>query len=200
MRGSVALSISILMSFRIFLTEGVNQILAEARKYKLSLTIGHQFIGQLTRKGGDTKIRDSIFGNVGSKVIFRVGPDDAKYLASQYQGVFDEGDFMNAANANAFVQLLVGGRYPKPFSLNTYFWESPYDMVAKEGNKQLSELIRNISRLKFGRDREVVESEIKQRANVKLDPKDAKKVGAKPGGLGGFGGARDPLPKASVGN
>lgn len=184
--------------FQNFLTEGVNQILAEARKYKLSLTIGHQFIGQLTRKGGDTKIRDSIFGNVGSKICFRVGPDDAKYLASQFQGVFDEEDFMNSPNGNAFVQLLVDGKYPPPFSINTYFWESPYDMIPREGNDKLGDLIRNISRLKFGRDRELVESEIKQRGNVKVeaDNKSVPPAAAGFGSTGGFG-VKDPLPKAN---
>jgi hypothetical protein len=196
--------------FQNFLTDGVNQILAEARKYQLALTIGHQFIGQLTRKGGDTKIRDSIFGNVGTKVCFRVGPDDAKYLAGQYNGVFDENDFMKISNGNAYVQMLVDGTYPPPFSINTFFWNSPFDMVPKDGNLQLAGLIKNISRLKYGRDREVVESEIVQRARVKIDPEEAKKLGAaKPasGGMGGLGGgfggggfgggaAADPLPKA----
>jgi hypothetical protein len=191
--------------FQNFLTDGVNQILAEARKYQLSLTIGHQFIGQLTRKGGDTKIRDSIFGNVGTKICFRVGPDDAKYLASQFNGVFDENDFMKISNGNAYAQMLVDGTYPPPFSLNTFFWQSPYDLITKEGNRSLAELIRNISRLRYGRDREVVETEIIQRGRVKLDPEDAKKF-AKPaspmgglgGGLGGFGApAKDPLPVAA---
>lgn len=187
--------------FQNFLTDGVNQILAEARKYQLALTIGHQFIGQLTRKGGDTKIRDSIFGNVGTKICYRVGPDDAKYLASQFNGVFDENDFMKTANGNAYVQMLVDGTYPPPFSVNTFFWQSPYDMVPKDGNKQIASLVHNISRLRYGRDREVVETEIQQRAKVKLDPDEAKKF-AKPaapgfGGFGGFGGqAKDPLPKS----
>lgn len=189
--------------FQNFLTDGVNQILAEARKYKLSLTIGHQFIGQLVQKGGDTKIRDSIFGNVGTKVCFRVGPDDAKYLASQFQGIFDEDDFTSAANGNAYVQLMVDGKYPPPFSLDTYFWQTPYDLVPREPNHKIAQLVKNISRLKYGRDREVVESEIQQRGSVKLDPNEAKKFDPQkgPGGFGGiggggFGGSKDPLPKA----
>ena len=66
--------------FQNFLTDGIMIILSEARKYKLSLTLAHQFLGQLTREGNNTKIRDAVFGNVGNKAVLRVGEEDAGFL------------------------------------------------------------------------------------------------------------------------
>lgn len=170
--------------FQNFLTDSIVTILSEARKYQLSLNIAHQFLGQLNRKG-DTMIRDAVFGNVGSKVIMRVGIEDAEFLRRDFEPYFTPQDISRQPNMHAYVKLLVGGKYPPPFSLYT-LWDSPFTQAQLGGGSQeIANTIKEISRLRFGRDREIVEAEIKDR--YKFEKKVEKKPGA--GGLGGlFGG------------
>lgn len=168
--------------FQNFLTDGIQIILSEARKYKLSLTIAHQFIGQLTRQGGDTKIKDSIFGNVGNKAVFRVGVEDAEFLKKEFDGLFDENDLLKAENGTYFMKMLVDGKPATPFTLRSWYGDSPYDMMSTS-NPRLADIIKQISRLKYGKDKAIVENEIKLRGKF------IKKVEQQnPAGLGGFGG------------
>ena len=95
-------------------TPAIASILSEARKYKLSLTMAHQFIAQL-----DPNIKDAVFGNVGSLAAFRVGSDDAQFLEQQFAPVFNAKDLMNVPNYNAFIRMLSNGVPTKPFSLAT---------------------------------------------------------------------------------
>jgi len=85
-------------------TNTITSVLAEARKYKLNMIFGHQFIGQL-----DEETRKAIFGNVGSMLAFRMGPEDAKYLVTEFEPVFDENDLVNFDNYNAALRLLIKG-------------------------------------------------------------------------------------------
>ncbi len=128
-------------------TPSISSILSEARKYKLALIIAHQFIKQL-----DEKIKDSVFGNVGSMAMFRVGAEDAEFLAKQLEPVFTDQDLINLDNRNAYMKLLVGGKPVKPFSLET--------LPPGEGNKENIEKLKELSFLKFGRAKEEVEAEI----------------------------------------
>ena len=128
-------------------TPSISSILSEARKYKLALIIAHQFIKQL-----DEKIKDSVFGNVGSLAMFRVGAEDAEFLAKQLEPVFTEQDLINLDNRNAYMKLLVAGRPVKPFSLET--------VPPPEGKRDNIEKLKELSYLKFGRAREEVEAEI----------------------------------------
>ncbi len=128
-------------------TPSISSILSEARKYKLALIIAHQFIKQL-----DEKIKDSVFGNVGSMAMFRVGAEDAEFLAKQLEPVFIDQDLINLDNRNAYMKLLVGGRPVKPFSLET--------LPPGAGNKDIIEKLKELSYLKFGRPKEEVEAEI----------------------------------------
>ncbi|MEX2054190.1 MAG: type IV secretory system conjugative DNA transfer family protein [Candidatus Colwellbacteria bacterium] len=98
--------------FQNFTTDSISSILSEARKYRLNLTIAHQFIKQL-----EEKIADSVFGNVGSVIAFRVGADDAEYLEKQFLPVFTKEDLMNIDNFNAYVKLLINGQTSKPFNV-----------------------------------------------------------------------------------
>lgn len=125
-------------------TDSISTILSEARKYKLSLTIAHQFIAQL-----DEKIKNSVFGNVGSMAAFRVSSDDAEYLAKQFAPVFSAKDLMNIENHNSYVKMLSNGRPAKPFSMETN--------LPPRGNKVLLDKIKEISYLKYGKDRAEVE-------------------------------------------
>ncbi len=133
--------------FQNITTPSIASILSEARKYKLSLTIAHQFIKQL-----DEKIKDAVFGNVGSLALFRVGAEDAEFLAKQLDPVFTEQDLINLDNRNAYLKLLVAGRPMKPFSLET--------VAPPEGKRDNIEKLKELSALKFGRPKVEVEAEI----------------------------------------
>lgn len=95
-------------------TDSIAAILSEARKYRLGLTIAHQYVAQL-----DERIRDAVFGNVGSIAAFRVGPEDAEYLERQYAPTFSASDLMNIENRQAYVRLLAHGTPTKPFNIAT---------------------------------------------------------------------------------
>ena len=98
--------------FQNFATDSISTILSEARKYRLDLTVAHQFIAQLTEK-----IRDSVFGNVGSVLSFRVGVQDAEFLEKQFEPTFNRNDLINIDNLNAYARLLIGGQTSKPFNM-----------------------------------------------------------------------------------
>ena len=133
--------------FQNITTDSIATILSEARKYKLSLAVAHQFIKQL-----EEKIRDAVFGNVGSIASFRVGAEDAEYLEKQFGPVFTASDIVNLDNHNAYLKLLVNGRPVKPFNIET--------LAPPEGNTANIEKLKELSYLKFGRDRAEVEAEI----------------------------------------
>ena len=128
-------------------TDSISTILSEARKYRLSLNIAHQFIAQLQES-----IRDSVFGNVGSMAVFRVGTEDAEFLAKQFDPVFTQSDIIKLENYNAYMKMLIKGQPGKPFNLKS--------MAPERGNREMVPLIKELSYLKFGRDREQIESEI----------------------------------------
>lgn len=165
--------------FQNFLTDSIVTILSEARKYALSLNIAHQFLGQLNRKGGDTMIKDAIFGNVGTKVVMRVGIEDAEVLKKDFEPVFTAADLTKQPNQHAYVKLLVDGKYPPAFSLVT---TDNLPLAQRgDGNPQLAEVIKELSRIKYGRDREIVEQEIRDRLKFAAETKQEDK------GFGGFG-------------
>ncbi|MCP6719926.1 MAG: type IV secretion system DNA-binding domain-containing protein [Patescibacteria group bacterium] len=136
--------------FQNFTTDSIAVILSEARKYRLNLTIAHQFIGQLSEE-----IRDAVFGNVGSTIAFRVGELDAEFLVKQFKPVFGEQDLVNIDNFNAYVKLLIRGETTKPFNIKT--------IPAHAGNREVADEIKAISREKYGRNRKEVEEEIYKR-------------------------------------
>ena len=133
--------------FQNITTNSIATILSEARKYKLSLTIAHQFIKQL-----DEKIKDAVFGNVGSMASFRVGAEDAEFLEKQFGPVFNARDLTNLDNRNAYLKLLVSGKSVRPFNIETV---SPQQGLAQNISR-----LKELSRLKYGRSRAEVEREI----------------------------------------
>jgi hypothetical protein len=134
--------------FQNFTTESIAVILSEARKYRLDLVIAHQFIKQLKEE-----IRNAVFGNVGSMVVFRVGADDAEFLKNQFEPAFSPQDLMNIDNFNAFVKLLINNQTARPFNIRT--------IKEKDGSPETVRSLREMSRLKYGRPREEVEEEIR---------------------------------------
>lgn len=136
--------------FQNFTTDSIATILSEARKYRLNLVIAHQFIKQLA-----DKIRDAVFGNVGSMIVFRVGADDAEFLVKQFEPVFDKNDLINIDNFNAYVKLLIVGQTAKPFNIST--WPAP------SADPQKREALKAASRQIYGRNRQEVEADIIKR-------------------------------------
>ena len=136
--------------FQNFATDSISVILSEARKYKLSLTMAHQFIGQLPEN-----IKDAVFGNVGSIMSFRVGVDDAQFLEKQFEPEFDQNDLMNLDNLNAYAKLLVNNQSQKPFNIKVDFPE--------KGDFEMAEKIKDLSRLKYGRPKQEIDIEIEKR-------------------------------------
>lgn len=128
-------------------TDSIASILSEARKYRLSLTVAHQYISQL-----EEGIKNAVFGNVGSMAVFRVSAEDANFLETKFKPVFTAQDIMKIDNYNAYLSMLVNGQPTKPFNIKTI---APVD-----GNKDIVESIKELSYLKYGRDRAEIEEEI----------------------------------------
>ncbi|HZE87243.1 MAG TPA: type IV secretion system DNA-binding domain-containing protein [Methylomirabilota bacterium] len=144
--------------FQNFATPDFAQILSEARKYRLNLIVANQFIGQM-----DEEIKNAIFGNVGTIASFRVGVTDANYLQHEFQPVFNENDLINVDRFNAYMRTLIGGEPALPFSLDT---TKDINKEKAMRNERVAELVRELSRLKYGKAVEMVEAEISQRAKL----------------------------------
>src|SRR3989339_284440 len=128
-------------------TDSIASILSEARKYRLSLNIAHQYISQL-----EEKIKNAVFGNVGSMAVFRVGTEDATFLEPKFKPIFSAQDITKLDNRNAYVSMLVNGQPTKPFNLRT--------LDAEKGNPEIVDSLKELSYVKYGRDRAEVEAEI----------------------------------------
>jgi len=146
--------------FQNFTTDSIAQILSEARKYRLALVIAHQFIAQLKEE-----ISKAVFGNVGSICSFRVGAEDAEFLQKQFEPVFDANDLMNVDNRNCFMKLLIASQVAPPFNMKTY--------PPTVGSKEIAEAIKELSKLKYGRNRDIVNEEILKKSSFVSAPASA---------------------------
>jgi len=135
--------------FQNFATDSFESILSEARKYHLNLLVANQYIAQL-----DEKIKNAIFGNIGSLISFRVGADDAEYVAKQLAPDVSAEDLINIDKFNAYTRLTIDGTPSNTFTMKTVAPQSA-------GDKSIVETVRNLSRVHYGRDKVLVESEIK---------------------------------------
>jgi hypothetical protein len=131
-------------------TDSISTILSEARKYRLSLTVAHQYIEQL-----DEGIKNAVFGNVGSMVVHRVSPENAEVFAKQFAPTFTPEDIIKQQNLECYIKMLVDGVPVKAFNSHTPF--------PPRGNTETAEKIKELSYLKYGRPREQVEEEIMAR-------------------------------------
>lgn len=104
--------------FQNFATESFATILSEARKYRLNLIVGHQYIGQLVQDN-NTKVRDAVFGNVGTIVTFRVGAADAEFLEKEFMPIFTENDLVNIPKHTVILKLMINGVASDPFTAET---------------------------------------------------------------------------------
>ena len=150
--------------FQNFVTDSFATILSEARKYRLNLIMAHQFISQLSvEKEGtstmDTRMRDAVFGNTGTMISFRIGVEDAEVMAKEFAPIFNEFDMVNIDRFNAYVKLMIKGTASRPFNMETYPKPSG-------GSVEVAGVIRNLSRLKYGRTRSEVQAEILDRTKL----------------------------------
>ena len=144
--------------FQNFATPDFAQILSEARKYRLNLIVANQFVGQM-----DEEVKNAIFGNVGTVAAFRVGVTDANYLQHEFQPTFTEADLINIDRFNTYMKTIVGGEPVPPFSMDLTRDMSREKALA---NPRVAELIKELSRLKYGRDVLQIEEEIGERARL----------------------------------
>ncbi|MCB9808625.1 type IV secretion system DNA-binding domain-containing protein [Candidatus Peribacteria bacterium] len=150
--------------FQNFVTDAFATILSEARKYELGLIMAHQFIGQLVGKTesygqASTKLRDAVFGNVGTISSFKIGAEDAEYMAKEMAPVLSEQDVINVPNFQCYTKLNINNVTSRPFSMNTIYDES-------DRNEKLGALIKEYSRMKYGRKKVFVDQEIEDRIGI----------------------------------
>ena len=138
--------------FQNFATDSFANILSEARKYRLALILGHQYVGQLT-DGRDFTVRDAVFGNVGTIVTFRIGAEDAEFLEKEFQPEFEASDLVNLPKYNIYLKLMIDGITGSAFSAETM----PPLSKPETSNK---EKIISVSRERYSTDRKIIEEKI----------------------------------------
>lgn len=144
--------------FQNFATPDFAVILSEARKYHLGLTVANQFIGQM-----DEEVKNAVFGNVGTIICFRVGVADANFIQREFQPFFNESDIINVERFHAYMKTLVNNEPVDPFSIDM---TKDMEELKKERNEQIAKAIIQLSRLKYGKPRELIEAEIMTRARL----------------------------------
>jgi hypothetical protein len=139
--------------FQNFTSKTFSTILSEARKYKLSLNITNQFLAQL-----DDDVRDAVYGNAGTILTWIIGAQDAEFMAKQFPPLSDA-DFIRTERFNFYIRMLINGQTSEPFNV-TAERPDPHEFAGR------AEQVRNASRMRFGRDRDLVEAEIRLRAKM----------------------------------
>jgi len=144
--------------FQNYITDSIESILSEARKYRLGLSVAHQYLGQLEKSDALTKsntnLRDAIFGNVGTMMSYRVGPEDGEKMARVFTPIFSEMDLINMDARKGVLKLCIDGQPSPAFSI------IPVNPNAESGDKNLVQVYKTLSRLKYGREKEFVDKEI----------------------------------------
>jgi len=142
-----------------FVTESFANILSEARKYRLNLTLAHQYINQLVFDG-NTTVRDAVFGNVGTMIAFRVGAEDAEFLEKEFEPVFMLNDLVNLTKYNVYLKLMIDGIAGDAFSATTL---PPPDLSDTEENEE--KIIKN-SRERYGQNKADIEEKIERWSGI----------------------------------
>lgn len=130
-----------------FVSLSFADILSEARKYKLSLFLTHQYIDQI-----DERIRSAIFGNVGTLISFRVGAEDAAYLEKEFHPEIQADDLIRQERFSMYIKLMIDGATSKTFSAMT--------IQLKPFTQSYKNYILQHSREKYGLQKDVIEKEI----------------------------------------
>lgn len=169
--------------FQNYVTDSIEVILSEARKYRLGLNMAHQYLAQLEDKGGSlnkvkSTIKEAVFGNVGSIMCYKIGAQDAEYMAKEMAPVFADQDLINLDKFKAVMKLSIDTQPSRPFSI------TPVNPYTEKGDQDAMQAYIQLSRLKYGRDREFVDREILRR------------IGA--GAVSALSGAGQNMPGGSI--
>jgi DNA polymerase III delta prime subunit len=144
--------------FQNFVTDSIESILSEARKYRLSLNVAHQYLSQLEQSDALTKssvnLKNAIFGNVGSMMSYKVGAEDAENLEKEFAPNFSGGDLVNMDKFKGVMRLMIDGQVSRAFSL------IPENIHLEKWDPKLMRAYMELSRLKYGREKEFVNREI----------------------------------------
>lgn len=147
--------------FQNYVTDSIESILSEARKYRLGLVMAHQYLAQLEegggKKGKGVSLKDAIFGNVGSIMSYKIGAQDAEFMAKEMAPVFSEQDLVSMDKFKGVLKLSIDTQPSRPFS---FIPTNPY---VDTGDLEAAEAYKQLSRLKYGRDKDFVEREIFRR-------------------------------------
>ncbi|MDP2624622.1 MAG: TraM recognition domain-containing protein, partial [Candidatus Peregrinibacteria bacterium] len=148
--------------FQNYVTDSIESILSEARKYRLGLIVAHQYLAQLeagaAKKGGkQVSLKDAIFGNVGTIMSYKIGAQDAEFMAKEMAPVFSEQDLVNMDKYKGVMKLSIDTQPSRPFSM------IPTNPYTEQGDLEAAEAYKQLSRLKYGRDKDFVEREIFRR-------------------------------------
>lgn len=151
--------------FQNYVTQSIETILSEARKYRLGLTIAHQYLGQLeeaktSHSKSQADLKGAVFGNIGTMMCYKIGAQDAEHMAKEMAPVFSDQDLINIDKYKAVMKLSIDTQPSRPFSI------IPVNPYLEEGDKEAAEAYKQLSRLKYGRDRDFVEREILRRIGV----------------------------------
>ncbi len=155
--------------FQNFATKSFVNILSEARKYRLSLTLANQYIAQLeemTPTGKSSEVKDAIFGNIGTITSFRVGAEDAEFLEREFLPEFSAEDLVNLAKYNIYLKLMIDGVAGRPFSAETL---PPFSKL-EQSNK---EKIIKVSREKYSTPGKIIEEKISRWTGVLKLPEES---------------------------
>ncbi len=139
--------------FQNFTTESVATILSEARKYRLNLIIAHQYMPQLKEE-----IKDAVVGNVGTMASFRIGATDAEFLEKQFEPEFSKFDLGNIDNFQYITRMMINNKITSPFKVAA--------LRALEGDQEIGKKVKEVSKIKYGKPRTIVEAEIMERSKM----------------------------------
>ena len=146
--------------FQNFVTDAFASILSEARKYRLNLTVAHQYTAQLV-SDKSSAVRDAVFGNVGTMIVFRVGADDADFLEKEFDPEFTPQDILNLPNYKIYLKLMIDGITSRPFSAKTL-------PPMAHGDPKVEQEVVESSRKLYCKSKEVVEREINNWSGMSL--------------------------------
>jgi hypothetical protein len=149
--------------FQNYVTDAIESILSEARKYRLSMHLAHQYISQIDtsqqQKGG-VNLKDAVFGNVGTMMSFKIGAQDSEYMAKEFAPVFTDQDLINIDKYKAVMKLSIDTQPSRPFSI------TPLNPYLEKGDEKIAQALKQISRLTYARSKKFVEKEIFARLDV----------------------------------
>ena len=148
--------------FQNYVTDSIESILSEARKYRLSLNLAHQYISQIDTSGQKkgVNLKDAVFGNIGTMMCYKIGTDDAEIMAKTMAPVFSDQDLINIDAFKSAIRLAIKGQPSRPFSMEV---DRPWH---ETGNPKVGKALKQISRLTYGRSKMFVEKEIFARLDV----------------------------------